>query len=83
MKTKLWWRGLFAAAIGGATGAASMIVVDPSHFNLFDGGARKLAEAMLSFAVISAVMYLKQHPLPEQDEINVMQLKRDQKDDGV
>ncbi len=80
MKWNLWLRGLFAAAIGGAAGGASALIVDPSHFNLFDGGARKLGEMVASFAVISAVMYLKQHPLPDQDELNVMQLKIDQKE---
>lgn len=79
MKTKLWGRGLFAAAIGGAVTGVTSMLVDPSHFNLFGGGLRPLVEMSITSAFLSAVMYLKQHPLPDQDELDVIQMKVDQK----
>ena len=37
-------------------------------FNLFHGGAKELAAAMLSQAVIGALLWVKTHPVPIDEE---------------
>jgi hypothetical protein len=63
-----WAYGLFAGIIGGAANTISAMLVDPVAFNFND--MPKLGKLALAGAVISAVLYLKQSPLPplEQDE---------------
>jgi hypothetical protein len=79
VKIKLWRRGLLAALIGGAVSGCTSMIVDPAHFNLFNGGARPLAEMATTSAIVGALLYLKQHPLPDQDELDEMQVKVDEK----
>lgn len=72
---ELWLKGLLAAAIAGAangviTGFAA-VGIDPAHFNLQSG-----LQATLGIASVSALMsgiigvaaYLKQSPLPANDQ---------------
>lgn len=79
MKTKLWVRGLVAALVSGAVTGCTSMIVDPSHFNLFGGGAKPLAEMAITSAIVGALLYLKQHPLPDQDELDALQVKVDAK----
>jgi len=67
MRWDLWARGLFAALIGGASNGVAVVIVDPTTFNLFQGGAKKLGGVCLVFAIVSAALYLKEHPLPGLD----------------
>lgn len=62
---RLWIKGLAAAAIGGAANSVSVIIVDPVTFNLQEGSEKVLTVAAVS-AIVSAAMYLKQSPLPEE-----------------
>jgi hypothetical protein len=62
-----WVYGLFSALIGGAATAVSMIVVDPMTYNLHDGW-RKLIEVALVSGIMSAAFYLKQSPLPKDED---------------
>ncbi len=64
MNWELWGRGLIAAGISGAAGSVGLIIIDPLHFNLFQGGATELLEGALVFAVVGAANYLKEHPDP-------------------
>ena len=66
MRWDLWARGLAAAVIGGASNAVTAMIVDPKTFNLFDGGAKKLAAVCIVSALLSACLYLKEHPVPEE-----------------
>jgi hypothetical protein len=72
---ELWAKGLLAAAIAGAangviTGFAA-VGIDPGHFNLQAGLRPTLAIAGVS-AVMSGIIgvaaYLKQSPLPADDQ---------------
>lgn len=67
MNWKLWGRGLIAALIGGIGNSVAVVVVDPTTFNLFQGGATKLAQVALVFALTSGALYLKEHPDPWSD----------------
>lgn len=69
MNWKLWGRGLLAAIISAVGNSVAVVVVDPSTFNLFQGGAAKLGQVAVVFAIMGAAMYLKQHPDPWEDFI--------------
>ena len=58
-----WLKGLLSAIIGGAANAITVMVVDPTNFNLNEGLA-KLGTVALVSAIVAAAMYLKQSPLP-------------------
>ena len=64
MKWELWGRGLIAALVGGIANSVTVIIVDPTAFNLFQGGAAKLGSVALVSAILSAALYLKEHPDP-------------------
>lgn len=63
-----WSRGLLGAAINSAATAVSVVIVDPTDFNV-GGGLVKLLSVMGASALVGAALYLKQHPLPEEDEV--------------
>jgi hypothetical protein len=67
MDWKLWLKGLASAAIGGASNAVTMMVVDPINFNLQDG-IGKLGSVAAVSALVSAAMYLKKSPVPGDKE---------------
>lgn len=60
MNWKLWGRGLFAAVINSAATTGSTVLVDPT---LLEGG--KVFPIIGISAAVGALLYLKQHPLPE------------------
>lgn len=64
---RIFIRGLFAAAIGGAANAVTVVVIDPLKFNLVDGKG-SLAMAVAVSALVSLALYLKEHPLPDPDK---------------
>ena len=72
---ELWLKGLAAAAIAGAangviTGFAA-VGIDPAHFNLQAGLRSTLAIAgasALMSGIIGVAAYLKQSPLPVNDQ---------------
>lgn len=68
MTLKKWLRGLVGAAINAGVGAITIMAIDPTTFNLFHGGAKELGAAMLSQAVIGALLWAKTHPVPIDDE---------------
>ena len=64
-----WVYGLAACVISGSTGAIATAiggnVIDPKHFNTSDGSFLRLLWTTFAVnAVLSAVLYLKQSPLP-------------------
>lgn len=72
-KTELWLHNLFAAIIGGGSGAVvsafASMGIDPEKFNISSGqGFSHLIEMMGANFVISGLLsmffYLKQSPLP-------------------
>jgi hypothetical protein len=65
--TKKWIKSVAAAVIGGAANSITVVIVDPIKFNLFQGGAREVGTVALVGAVLSLAMYLKQHPVPDED----------------
>jgi hypothetical protein len=72
---ELWLKGLLAAAIAGAangviTGFAA-VGIDPAHFNLQAGLKATLGIASVSAlmsGIIGVAAYLKQSPLPANDQ---------------
>ena len=69
MNWRLWVRGLIAAVINSAAGAGTMALVEPEHFNIHEG-LPKLGTLMVALAISGALLYLKEHPLPEWDGID-------------
>lgn len=65
--TRLWLRGLVATVINGFASGVVLIVADPNDFNLGDG-APKLLMTSSVFAILGLANYLKQHPLPDDDD---------------
>lgn len=63
---KPWAHGLAAATIGGAATAASAVLVDGRTFNLSGAGILALVKVSVAAALLSALAYLKQSPLPKQ-----------------
>lgn len=55
---KLWIKGLYAAAFGGAVGAVANVVSDPDVL----GKPKELATMAGVGAAVSGLMYLKTHP---------------------
>ena len=70
MNWRLWGRGLIAAAISGGINGLAAWAVDPSDFNL-ETGAAKLAKVAFVAALSGMLLYLKQHPTPWDDFVNV------------
>lgn len=63
MNWKKWAKGLWGAVVGGAANAVTVMIVEPSSFNLQEG-AGKLATVVIVSAIVGAAAYLKQSPLP-------------------
>ena len=68
---KVWLRGLIAAAVGAGSNAITVMVVEPQHFNVDDGLTNVVKVALVS-AVVGAALYLKQHPVPEDEDVDVV-----------
>lgn len=66
---KAWLHGLVAAFISGGANGITVMIVDPTQFNLFQGGAAKLGMVMLVGAIVGAALFLKQSPLPPEREV--------------
>jgi hypothetical protein len=64
MNSRLWIRGLFAAVLAAIANSVTVLIVDPSTFNLFQGGFTKLSQVALVSALVGAALYLKEHPDP-------------------
>lgn len=64
-----WLYGLSAAFIGGAATSITVMIIDPSKFNLKDQW-ENVAEAAFIAGVINAAFYLKSSPLPTNSDAN-------------
>lgn len=78
-QNRVYLRGLVSAGIGGAANAVTLLVIDPLSFNIFQGGALKLATAMAVSSLVSFAIYVKEHPLPNPDVDNNYQSVVNQK----
>jgi hypothetical protein len=65
---RTWGLGLIGAAINSGVGAVTMIIVDPKDFDPFGGGMVKLLKIAIVLAISGAALYIKQHPLPVDDQ---------------
>jgi hypothetical protein len=63
MDWKTWIKGLVSAAIGAAANGITVVIVDPTNFNLNEG-LGKLGSVMFVSAIVAIGMYLKASPLP-------------------
>jgi hypothetical protein len=75
LRWEIWLRGIGAAGIaGGANGVITgfaAVGIDPAHFNLQAGLHSTLAIAAVSAlmsAIIGVAAYLKQSPLPAENQ---------------
>lgn len=65
---KKWIRGIVGGAISSAAAVVSVIVADPIDFNPASaGGAGRLLFVFSIAAATGAALYLKNHPLPDED----------------
>lgn len=62
-------RGIVGAIVGGGANAITLMVVKPEDFN-FAAGWPALWHFALISAVVSAALYLKQHPVPDEEPSN-------------
>jgi hypothetical protein len=58
-----WLKGLISAAIGAAANSVTLMIADPTTFNLTTG-LKKVGTVALVSAIVSCALYLKQSPLP-------------------
>lgn len=65
---KVYLKRLLSAVIGGAANGITVTMVDPTNFNLFEGGFKKLATVMLVSAIVAVAMYVKQSTIPGLEE---------------
>lgn len=65
--TRLWLRGIIATIINGFASGVILVVADPVKFNLQEG-ASALFWTSAVFALMGLANYLKQHPLPDDDQ---------------
>ena len=60
-----WWKGMLAAAVGGAAGAIAATFTSPELFDLTSQvGLIAIGKIAGAGALISVAAYLKQSPLP-------------------
>ena len=64
MKWQKWLEGLISAIVGGAASSITVILVDPTSFNLNEG-IGKLGTVALVSAIVAAALYLKKSPMPD------------------
>jgi hypothetical protein len=65
-----WLRGIIGAVIGGVSSSFIVTVIDPTTFNLTTyGGSMKLLLVFGWAAGFGAFSYLKEHPLPDEDDL--------------
>ncbi len=63
-----WLRGLIGAAVNSAASSITVVIVDPQNFNVTDG-LHRLVTVFAVSAVFGAALYLKQHPLPDEETV--------------
>lgn len=68
---RVWLRGLIAAAVSAASNAVTVMIVEPQHFNMQDG-LGKVGQVALVSAIVGAALYLKQHPVPDEETVSVV-----------
>lgn len=78
MTWRHWLHGLIGAAIGGGANAITTMIIAPAQFNLQEGYKNVLMSAIVS-AIVSAALYLKQSPLPEEPDPTKFKLPSDPK----
>jgi hypothetical protein len=64
MSLKEWLHGLLSAVINGVAGSITVVIVDPTDFNIFEG-REKLVMVAIAMALVGAALYLKDKPLPD------------------
>jgi len=66
MAWRKWLQGLIAAIVGGVATSITVVIVDPLKFNLTDGKYNLLMVMAVS-GIYSGAMYLKEHPVPNEE----------------
>jgi len=65
---RVWWRGIQGAFIGGVANTVSAMIHDAEKFN-FSDGIHPLWQFALTSGIVSAFLYLKQSPVPPEEEV--------------
>ena len=65
-KSRVWFRGLTSAVVGGSANAITLMILKPLEFNLTDGWKSLLTAAAVS-GLVNAAFFLKQSPIPPDD----------------
>lgn len=64
---RTWLRGLIGAFVGASANAITLMLVKPEDFNFAAGWSNLWHFAVVS-GVVSAALYLKQHPVPDEEK---------------
>lgn len=67
---RVWRRGLMGAFVGGLGNGITVIALKPEDFNFAEGWTSLWQFSLIS-AIISAGLYLKQAPVPPEEEVEV------------
>lgn len=59
---------MIGAVINSAAGAGTLVLIDPGDFDPFGGGFLKLVKVSVALAIAGAFLYLKEHPIPIEDD---------------
>ena len=67
---RTFFRGFVGAVVGGGANAVTVMVVKPEAFNLTTGWSDLWHFTAIS-AIVSAALYLKQNPVPPEEQETV------------
>lgn len=59
-----WVRGLLVAFVSGAIVGGANMLLDPEHFNLFNGGWKPMLSASIGAGLLGSRLYLMESPKP-------------------
>lgn len=74
-RTRVYLHGMLQAIINSVANAVLVIIVDPATFNLQSGLPKVLMFGGVS-AIIALFTYLKEHPLPDIDDVDFREAKQ-------
>jgi hypothetical protein len=63
MNITVWFKGLIAAAIGGAASSAGLLLATPEQYMFTKGGLTRLGAVAASGAAIGVAGYLSKSPI--------------------
>ncbi len=76
-QTRVYWHGVLGAALNSAASSITVIVVDPSTFNISTAGGLKHVMAVVAVsAIVGMAIYIKQHPIPQPTDADFVEVTK-------